>query len=668
MAIDPRFTEVELKSLGKDLTAQIQDYERAYDVRRRIAMEHYKNYNSIVAKRFYNGRSDIFVPLSFQIVESLLAKVMRAIFNEPNPVFLEGTGASDKAQEEKIRALLHMQQKKNVRLWLKIQDYWRSKLMYGRGYGKMVWRTEQRKIRKPKMGVNTPEPEIAIDPETGEEIVLNPAATSKVITLGSEEKLVNTYDCWDCIPIDWFDMLVDPLAPDGDIQRARFVGQRLMLHQDDLVLGSGMLDAEGKPRYTNFEDLLGKGNGRTPDDVLERKHAVGIEADEKDKDKQDGKKHLGYEVYFHRDMDGDGIDEEYVATVLCEEERVIQVEANPWWHQRKPFFSSSMFRRPNEFLGQGVLDPIRRMQYEVNDKRNQSLDYASMSLNAIWLVGDGAGIEENQIRVTQNGVVHANDISQIRQIAFPDLTGVGTQAELILDSNMREATGATRSVQGLQEGGPRQTATQFSQLLAQAGDRLRLALESYGHEAWVPMWEMAHALNQQYLRKNQYVRLTEKDATGLKIFGTEGDVSPEDVMTDVNFIIPSFGDVEAMNLRNQNLLTMLQVMQSIPPAEDNVTFMNILLRKIWVDLFKFEKDELFITDPETGEGRDLVIVQPGAQSAFDEAAEAERQAASGGGTPAAQQEPAGDVQSDIDALANELGAAQQSVPTGGINA
>ena len=83
-------------NLAKELVEWIENIEHSLERTDALNMELWKNYNSIRSKRFYHGDSDIFVPFSFMIVETMMAKMIRAIFNDSIPVPMSGIGPNDK--------------------------------------------------------------------------------------------------------------------------------------------------------------------------------------------------------------------------------------------------------------------------------------------------------------------------------------------------------------------------------------------------------------------------------------------------------------------------------------------------------------------------------------------------------------------------------------------
>lgn len=636
MAIDLK-SGIEIKKAQEWAIARIKELDIAYEPHFKIALEHYMNYNSKTFKSFYKGRADTFVPLSFQIVETILARYMRAIHQPKIPFPLQGIGEEDKLAQQKIEALFHIQQRQQVKMYLKHLDYFRGMLMYGRGYAKMKWRTEYRKVRK---------------------LVAEPGFTQiggmpipTVMKTTSKQEIILKYDCWDFIPTDYFDMRVDPEAPNADIQRAGFVVEKRMIDWSVLKKMATQVDSESRPIYSNFDDLEGKGDAAMTEEEIDRKLAMNINISALNAIKQDGVKHRLDEIWCTYDIDGDGIAEEGVLMTILDQKRIIRCELNPLWHNEYPYISSNTFRRPNEFLGQGLLDATRKIQYEINDKRNQSLDYGSMALNASWIVGDGAGLEDSQIRMSQHGVLRVRDKNQIETMKFPaELMQLAEQANAIMESNMREATGATRSVAGLQQGGPRQTASQFAQLLAQAGERGRLGLDSYAEEAHREIGYQAHALNQQFLRRDTYVRLTEEERGFFDTF-KGGNLTRADLAQDVDFIKPNFADQEGEALRNQNLTSFLQIIQTLPDSPANRILLQKTVHKIWTDQFKFDERELF-------DSRGTI---------FDFALEAQQPQAGG---PDAIDEggpvPPG-ATPNVNDFSGDLGAASGLINTGGVN-
>lgn len=631
----------ERDDLAAHLRQWIEDIEKSRETTDRIALELYKNYNSIRSKRWYNGDSDIFVPFSFMMVETMVAKLMSRIFGEQSPVPLSGIAPDDKDREDRVRALLHTQQKSQVNLKRKMTEYLRSRCIFPRAYAKILWRTEYRKIKRTFVEEAVQEEDVfptddianldplAPIPETPEldDAEDNEGSIPKpsFAKVGVEEVMEPVYDCWDMENLDFFDVGVDPMAPDGDIQRAKFVYIRSTPSDATLTAMADQKDGDGNNIYTMSKmDIESSGEGDFLDDILDKKEMIGLDIRNLESLKNAGDRHELHEIWYDYDIDKDGFVEKDCLFYLLDRKILIRAEKNPWWHGKKNIISGSHFPRPNEFMGQSLLQPVRKIQYEINDKRNQELDATTYSMMPMWFAGDDANIEDAQLRMTTGGVIRVGDVNQVRPTVVPDMTSVGQRAEAILESNMREAIGVTRSVQGLSEGGPRQSATQFSQLLAQAGERIQLILEEFAVGEWRSMWTMAHSMNQQMLRKSTFVRMTERDTIGFQFLGSEGEVTQADLAINADFTVDTFQDIAQKSAKSANIMQFFDVVSKMPPSEDNQTFFNIVLEKLWVDVLGMGKEEL-VND----KGEKILLTHPGAASIFDEEITPEGQAQPG---------------------------------------
>jgi hypothetical protein len=632
----------EADNIENKLRTLIDDAEDVYRVRMKIAKEHYKNYNSIRSKRNYIGRADVFVPFSYIVVETLVAKIMKIIYSEPVLVSLQGIGPSDKDREERLRALYHIQQKKTVKLWSKLADYWRTRCMYGRSYARIDWRSDYRTITKTvitdKDGKeienlqefnNPPEEEMDVtaerfleefDADTEQGDLAKPFTVTqgginddKRITVTNKQERVVDYDCWDFTNLDFFDVLVDPMAPDASIQRARWVAIRSYITDDELEEWGNRTNSDDKPIFQHWKDSINAGtaDGDINEDILDRKQLLGLDVRALRDVRGDTSRHELHEVYMDYRFEGDKEVSKNALFYLINRTTLIRAEKNAWWHGRKPIISGAYTRRPNEFLGQGALDPVRKIQYEINDKRNQELDAASFTMSPIWLVGDDAELEDENIRISNQTAIKVADINAIRPLVFPDMTSVGQRAGAILEENMRETTGVTRSIQGISDPG-RQTASEFNQLINQASERIFMVVEAFGQEDWAEMWEMVHSLNQQFMKEDTFIRLTERESTSLKTFGASGKVTQADLAMEVDFVTPSFQDVQIDNTRNQQIIPFMNIVSQMPPSEGNAQFFNMFIEKLWVDVFKYPREDL-----RDDKGEFILLTPPGFKSIYD---------------------------------------------------
>ena len=84
-------TKIEVVDAGHDyLQAFLKDLivraEEEREVREKIWQEHYKNYNSVTGRKFYMGRANLHVPISFELVETYVPRLVNGIYIRGIPI------------------------------------------------------------------------------------------------------------------------------------------------------------------------------------------------------------------------------------------------------------------------------------------------------------------------------------------------------------------------------------------------------------------------------------------------------------------------------------------------------------------------------------------------------------------------------------------------------
>lgn len=643
----------------KDCKEWIQRIDDSRDTLDELNLDNWNNYNNITDKVYYEGDANVFVPICFQLSETLVSRLISSIFNESVPVPLMGMGPEDKDQQERIRALLHHQQKTQVKLKRKFTEYVRSRCIFTKSYAKVTWRTDYRTIKRrvlveEEAPVQEEQPELdELEGLLGEDVVEGVETTLSGLPEASdepiegaedtdthqgglpdhpkakwavEEERVPVYDCWDLEVKDYFNMGVDPLTSDNDLQNTRFMYEKVLVSDSELALMTEELDADGENKKYKFFTPGDHENATTisfeDDKVIDKKRLIGIDVStlEHTKNPENEGMHEIHTCYYTTPFKRGTFPEKHALFTLLNKTYLIQAEKNPWFHGMIPYISGSTFPRPKEFEGQSVCSVARTQQYEANAKRNQALDADTFNMMQMLLAGSEAGIEDNQFTASQNGIIHCDDINQIRNIVFPNFSQNGYNAEAFLKRDVREATGITEAIQGLDDQGPRKTAFQVGQNLSQGSERLKLILEEIGTNEWPQLFEMAHYNNQQFLTKDTFVRLTESERIGFKFFGNENDtkgpieekISLKDIAMPVDFVGMDFQEKELENIQNNKIVQFFETVSKFPPSPENRTFFNIVLRLIWTKVLKKPLEDL-IDD----KGNYILLTQPGAASVFD---------------------------------------------------
>lgn len=652
--------EADAARILKDCKEWIKRIDDARDTLDELNLDNWNNYNLITDKAYYDGDANVFVPLCFQLSETLTSRLVSSIFNEPVPVPLIGMGPKDKDAQDRIRALLHHQQKTQVKLKRKFTAYVRSRCIFTKAYAKVSWRTDYRTIKKRVLVDEEPEQDLA--PDLGELSELDGLLGDEGLETGVdtlsglpeetedidqeepdsdthqgglpdhpkakwavEEERIPVYDCWDLEVKDYFNMGVDPLTADDDLQNARFMYEKVLVTDSELALMAEELDADGEKKYKFLKagDHEGATTASLEDDkVIDKKRLIGIDVSTLDhmKTPENEGMHEIHICYYTTPFKKGAFPEKHALFTILNQTYLIQAEKNPWFHGMIPYISGSTYPRPKEFEGQSVCSISRTAQYEVNAKRNQALDADTFSMMQMMLAGGDAGIEDNQFTASQNGVIHCDNIEQIRPLVFPNFSQNGYQAEQFLKGDARESTGITEAIQGIDDKGPRKTAFQVGQNLSQGSERLKLILEEIGTNEWPQLFEMAHFNNQQFLTQDTFIRFTESERIGFKFFGNKEDtkgsieekITLKDIAMPVDFVGMDFQEKELENIQNNKIVQFFEIVSKFPPSPENRTFFNIVLRLIWTKVLKKPLEDL-IDD----KGNYLLLTQPGAANVFD---------------------------------------------------
>ena len=329
--------------------------------------------------------------------------------------------------------------------------------------------------------------------------------------------------------VDLFDFYIDPDATTTD--NAEYIIHRVERNIEAL---------KANKNYTVFKELVED----VKDDSykIQRDSITGL-SKPKDSDK---KKVELLEYWGLYDIKGTGVDEECLIT-LANRKHILRAIPNPYEHKRKPFIVLFDTQIPNEFWAVGEVEPLKSLQYELNDIRNQRMDNVTLILNRMWKVKKGANIDEDELVSQAGAVVHTDDMAGLETIDTPDVTASAYNEETLVKSDMQQASGITDYTKGQGSGAVRgqsgmgnETATGIM-LLQEAGNaRFRYKLDNL-EDSLKDFGNQLIALNQQYLDKKMTIRIVGKEG-GVKWI----DVSPDNIKGRYDIAVEA-GSTQPMN-------------------------------------------------------------------------------------------------------------------------
>lgn len=567
--------------------------ESAWADRRAEMVENHRNYNSILYKKYYAGRANIFVPMSFQMVETYLPTMVKGVFATMPHFDLQGVDLDEFFDGDseitgalsRIKAYLHFEQQKKIHILRKSIDYFRNMCIFGRGYAKVFWRKET--ALRPLKTIERMEESDLLSAIAG--------GGKRIKGIRRDEAEITTYNGTDIMNVSPLHMWVDPAAPDSDIQRAACVVQRFEMTPAEIRAKTRQLGSDGKPLFElppDFDEKLdgfatGKPTGNEAEQNIQATSSV-----RGDQQTSPNKRLEVHEFWLDYDIHSRGTPDKNSVLVMLDRKWIIRAQRNPFHHGQKPYLSTALFPRPNEFDANGLLDPTRRLQYELNDTRNQLMDYKTMAMNQMWWVGQAANYNMPSLLAAPNKLIKVQDVTQVRPVEMSNIQmllapGVEDRTE----RDMRNTSGALQPLQGVQQPSG-STASEALANLAQANARIELVIREVEEMFTIPMLEMQFDLAKQFLDRPARVRSIEPVREGVSRFGNRVEVSPFDLVGTLDFFALGSQRMSIEALKSRQLLDFFAIVSRMPPMPQTIGVLNGLLMKIWEETFGFPRKEL----------------------------------------------------------------------------
>ena len=325
--------------------------------------------------------------------------------------------------------------------------------------------------------------------------------------------------------VDLYDFFLDPNA--HCIEDASYVVHK-SIRTLEYIKNAGI--------YENLQKLKDEEIQQTSEYKTERDSTLGLSRPKK--------KGIELLEYWGKADLGDG-EQEAVITV-ANKTTVIRAVPNPYNHQKKPFISFHDNPMPLEFWSLGEVEPLRSLQYELNDVRNQRMDNVTSILHKMWKVSNNADVDESELVWRPGGVVHVNDMTGVEPLEVTDVTGSSYNEETLIKGDIQQTSGISdyTAGQGNQSKAlANDTATGIA-LLQEAGSvRLKTKLENV-ENGIKKFGEMLLSLEQQYTDQ----------ALVIRVVGDRGNVwreiKPEELRGKFDLRVES-GSTQPMNKQIQ---------------------------------------------------------------------------------------------------------------------
>lgn len=476
-------------------------------------VEWYKLYRSYAdPSTFREGRSHLFIPYVFHIIETQVPRLVNTLVNTRPFVQTQPLGYPSPERErraKKMNLLLDYQFQVKIRFVMLVTDVIKAALMYGTAITRQGWRYERKEIP-----VRVPMRELGVELRTRERVMQD-----RVV---HDEPFVRNVPIWD--------FFFDPSST--SIDDCRYVIERQWMDYSEIVqleetLGVDFKSMEELKRDARSGSSAGDSSNPHLDSIA--RSATG------DNNKR------GIEVLHYWTND------RYV--VVANQKFTLCSMENPYDHGKKPYSKWVDIPLPNEFYGMGEAEAVEDLQEELNVTRNQRIDNVSLIINKMFKVRRSAQIDGQQLIAAPGGFVEVDEMDDVAELQFTDVTNSAYNEEERIKLDMDVVSGVNDTQRGT-FAQRRETATTMN-ILANAGAerfKLKVALVAYGgmHD----MVNQVIRLNQQYISEEQEVLILGKDGTvGSDVVALDDILGEWDIVAVGSAVEPAVNkDIQQSNM------------------------------------------------------------------------------------------------------------------------
>lgn len=476
-------------------------WRRAYEV---LWQEIYRMYFSVQNTQKTFSRSNVTVPVIFQVIEAAVPKIVNTIFGSGEEYFdVVPIDPAEQQFADSIKLLLTYQLNQ-ADFMIKFVDFVKQLLLYGTSYFYVYWKVERdwvmtrNPIRKQRIinGYNL-----------GEYVEWEEKKEYKVVRRRPEIEV-----------LDILDVYPDPESR-GD-EKQDLIVQSWMGLTEVKEMGKGQF-----PVYANTESSELTSDGANTY-IMSRqvRWATRNVATPNPVDKESVELLTFWGRY---DLDGDGIKEK-VQMIIANRKVLFVARPNPFHHQQTPVIRCVFFPVPLEWYGMGLVEPVMNNVRELWTLRRQRLDNINLVINRMWKVNSLADIDLDTLISSPNGIILTDMMDGVEPLETNDITNNAYNEAAIVQSDIENAT-APRSVQGTPESGKLgRTAKGAQIIIAQALEKYAVGTKLIEEIGIKRVIKMMHQLNLQFIDQDE-----ELNATYGAIFPQP--VQVEELRTDIRF-------------------------------------------------------------------------------------------------------------------------------------
>ncbi len=425
----------------------------------------YKNWRGILQTRI-ERRSNLFIPITFQTIETMVAKELSTLFGNEKLFEFEATAAEDDYNAEILSKFADYDIRRVPNVYHKLGQFLRMLHIYGTAILRPYWEYDRYK-----------------DPKTGELVVRADQFNLKVVPVR------NFY--------------VDPKAK--TLSEAQWVIEKTVMDKNVFLEKVNMME---------FDKIKEKDVDELAEDYESANLSLNETTFYTNTDNLDGltfddKREFIQILEYWNQWEG-------TYCVVAGEKKVVRPEGPiPFIHKKVPYIVSTDIQDPERFYGVATAESIFDLQAELNAMRNHRMDKYNFSMNPMFKAKQGSVFNRKDLIPRLGGMVWMRDTNDLQKIDIGDMKAadyneVGeVKADIQTTTSISDFSLGQGSSLRLAGG---DTATGVSIINSNADARILSKIEYIEQETIVPLGYMWLKLQEQFMKSREYIEVAGQTA------------------------------------------------------------------------------------------------------------------------------------------------------------
>ena len=507
------------------------------------------------------SNANVHVPEVVKAVNIRVRELMIAVFSRDSWARAIGL---NRASQEKARHVTELQlnQLRDEKFPVKFKQWVKTLVMYGTSCALQDWGHLPKRVNAATVTI------VDID-EHNKQVTIN-APSDEDRNKNISQPIFMPFPIW-----DW---VADPNC--FDVQRGTFVGHRAILtrNQVQALADAGVyknikqLEARPIPPFRRSRDLVAR---HLIDQIQDVQTAQATDEFEI------------WEVWCPFKLPNTDKERECVLTIERNSMTILRVSENPFWHGMRPYMAAQFEQDEDGALyGRGIIEPIASLQMELDDTRNLSLIAKDLLVNPMFEADISVDLAGERLIASPGRILPAG----LKPVQMNDGTYIAFRHEQTIKADIREVVSTPQALSGGSQSGD-ETATENTNRIQEAKSDVVEIAKDIGDLCLLPMLNMRHGLNAQFMREERTFRTIGAPARrGEPLFTI---IDPTDLIGQFHYEWRGLRDFAVKGKRTS---TMKIIMDSFARFPDLKMDSNAVARAMVQEIFDEEDANAFFPD------------------------------------------------------------------------